>query len=395
MADVAELTKQLAALAAAPPADLSEEARTGLFAAVNQARDAFMSPLDAALRFSFGVYETATVRIAIDLKLFDIAVAAGSPLTTNELAEKTGADAQLVGRILRMLTGVSLFTETALDTFAAKPLAGVFCAGSPLREAITHLGSQATAVAQLPEYFAATGYKNPGDAFNGPWQFALKTDKHYFDWLSGHPQLQNAFNIVMGISRMGQIDWFEFYPVEEKLQVASPERLLLVDVGGGVGHDVSAFQKKFPSLPGKLAFEDLPIVVDSAKDSAPAGITGIGHDFFKPQPESVKGAKVYYLRTVLHDWPDKQAAVIVNNIKQVMAEDSILLINENVQPEQGVSLYQAELDMAMMTCFASLDRTEKQFKTLLEGEGFVWKQTYKPTVQIPGAGTLLEFHLKK
>lgn len=98
MADVAELTKQLAALAAAPPADLSEEARFGLFAAVNQARDAFMSPLDAALRFSFGVYETAAVRLAIDLKLFDIAVPAGGPLTISEIADKAGADAQLVGK---------------------------------------------------------------------------------------------------------------------------------------------------------------------------------------------------------------------------------------------------------------------------------------------------------
>jgi hypothetical protein len=98
MVDIAKLSKQLAALAAAPPADLSEEARSGLFAAINQARDAFMSPLDAALRFSLGVYETAAVRLAIDLTLFDIAVPAGGPLTAIEIAEKAGADAQLVGR---------------------------------------------------------------------------------------------------------------------------------------------------------------------------------------------------------------------------------------------------------------------------------------------------------
>jgi hypothetical protein len=298
------------------------------------------------------------------------------------------------GRVLRMLAGVSLFTETALNTFAAKPLAGVFCSGSPLREAIIHLSSQVSVVAQLPEYFAANGYKNPGDAFNGPWQYAQKTDKHYFDWLSGQQDLQNAFNVVMGISRMGQVDWTEFYPVEEKLKVSSPEQILLVDVGGGAGHDVAAFHKKFPNLPGKLIFEDLPIVLDTAKET-PAGITGIGHNFFEPQPESVKGAKAYYLRTVLHDWPDKQAATIIENIKNVMTEDSILLINENVLPEQGVNLYQAELDLAMMTCFSSLDRTEKQFKALLESEGFELKQTYKPAVQIPGAGTLLEFQLRR
>jgi hypothetical protein len=394
MADVAELTKQLAALAAAPPADLSEEARAGLFAAISQARDAFMGPLDAALRFSFGVYETSAIRLAFDMKIFDIVVPAGGPLTTTDIAEKASADPQLVRRVLRMLAGVGLFTETALDTFAAKPLAPIFCTGSPLKEAVVHLGSQASAVALLPEYFAANGYKNPGDAFNGPWQFAQKTDKHYFDWLADHQDLQNAFNVTMGLSRMGQVDWTEFYPVEEKLKVENPERIALVDVGGGVGHDVAAFQKKFPNLPGKLMFEDLEIVVNAAKET-PAGIVGVGHDFFKPQPDAVKGAKAYYLRTVLHDWPDKQAATIVKNIKDVMADDSILLINENMLPEQGVPLYPAELDLAMMTCFSSLDRTEKQFVALMESEGFVHKQTYQPAVQTPGAGTLLEFHLAK
>lgn len=104
MADVTELTKQLAALAAAPPADLSEEARFGLFAAINQARDAFMGPLDAALRFSFGVYETTAVRLAIDMKLFDTAVPAGGPITSTELAAKAGADVQLVSTSISNLS---------------------------------------------------------------------------------------------------------------------------------------------------------------------------------------------------------------------------------------------------------------------------------------------------
>jgi hypothetical protein len=199
----------------------------------------------------------------------------------------------------------------------------------------------------------------------------------------------------MGISRMGQVDWFDFYPVEEKLKVSSPSSTLLVDIGGGMGHDVAAFRKKFPALPGKLIFEDLPSVVEAGTNALLQGIEGIGHDFFQPQPPAVKGAKVYYLRTVLHDWPDQQARVIIRNIRDVMAEDSILLLNENVLPAEGVSLYQAELDMSMMTCFSSLDRTEEQFKELVESEGFELGQVYTPQAMVPGAGTLLEFILVK
>jgi hypothetical protein len=43
------------------------------------------------------VHETAALQLGMDMKLFDIAVTAGGPLTVNALAEKASADALLVG----------------------------------------------------------------------------------------------------------------------------------------------------------------------------------------------------------------------------------------------------------------------------------------------------------
>jgi hypothetical protein len=237
---------------------------------------------------------------------------------------------------------------------------------------------------------------NPDDVFHSPWQFVHRTDKHYFDWLAEDDTQQNAFNTVMTISRMGQVDWFEYYPVEDKLTVDSPSATLLVDIGGGMGHDVAAFHRTFPHLLGKLMFEDITSVVEAGKAKGlPLGIEGISHDFFKPHPEAVRGAKVYYMRTVLHDWPDKQARLIIRNVKDAMTKESILLINENVMPTEDASLLQAEMDLSMMVCFSSLDRTEKQFQELLESEGFQLVKVYKPQGGKPGSGTLLEFVLAK
>ncbi|KAF2275665.1 S-adenosyl-L-methionine-dependent methyltransferase [Westerdykella ornata] len=392
--DVSELTKNIASFAASPPSDLSAEARAGLYGAVSQLRDALMDPLQATLRFAFGVHETSAVLLAINMKLFDLAVAAGGPLTVDELAEKASADPLLVRRVLRMLVGLSLFTQHSVDSFSAKPLANIYVTGSPLREAMIHLGSHTSAVARLPEYFAQNGYKNPDDAFQGPWQFLEKTDKHYFDWLADHPNLQHAFNTSMTISRMGQVHWFEFYPVREKLSGVSASDTTLVDIGGGVGHDVVAFRNQFPDIPGKLVFEDLPSVVASGvANGLPSGVEGVGHDFLHPQPASVKGAKIYYMQAVLHDWPDKQARTIIKHIHDVMVQGSILLINENVLPEEKVSLYQAEIDLSMMVAFSSLERTVKDFKKLLESEGLRLAHVYKPAAMTPGAGTVLEFVL--
>ena len=247
-------------------------------------------------------------------------------------------------------------------------------------------------LSRLPGYFEEKGFKNPSDAFYGPFQYAMRTNLHYFDWIKSKPKHQTAFNTVMGISRMGRgEEWFEFYPVGKKLQVEASSQPLLVDVGGGLGHDLIAFKEKFPTLPGKLILEDLPIVIEDVKN-LPEGIEAISHDFFTPQP--VKGAKAYYLRTVLHDWPDKQARQILGHIRASMTKDSVLLINENTLPEAHVPLYPAELDLSMMAIFSSLDRTRTQFKDLLDSTGFALIQTWTPKVMVPGSGTLFEAVLK-
>jgi hypothetical protein len=159
--------------------------------------------------------------------------------------------------------------------------------------------------------------------------------------------------------------------------------VLLVDIGGGLGHDPIAFKTHFPKLPGNLLLQDLAAVIDSITD-LPTGIQAMPHDFFKPQP--VKHAKAYYLRHILHDWPDKQAKLILDSIKGAMGPQPVLLIDENVLGEVGVSLLSAQTDMNMMLAFSSWERTERQFRNLLDGLSFkivnVWPQSGESAVLV-------------
>jgi len=254
-------------------------------------------------------------------------------------------------------------------------------------------------ISKLPEYFEKNGWKNPDDVYDGPFQYAMGTDKHYFDFLASKPYYQQAFNTVMTIShrRRGQ-NWFNFFPVEEKLRVQNPTDVVLVDVGGSQGADLIAFKDKYPDIPGKLILQDLPIVVAEAKN-IPAGIEAQGYDFFNEQP--VKGAKAYYLRTVLHDWPDKQALQILTRVREAMAPDSILLINETMLPESNVALSSAQADLTMMVSFASLERTKEQFETLLNDSGFELVKVWMPkgfeesSAGLAEQATLLEARLKQ
>lgn len=125
----------------------------------------------------------------------------------------------------------------------------------------------------------------------------------------------------------------------------------------------------------------------------PSGIEAIKHDFLKPQP--VRNAQAHYLRTVLHDWPDKQAREILKDIRGAMGKHSKLLINENALPGENVQLYPAELDISMMVLFSSLERTQSQFKELLESAGFQLVKICTPKVMVSGSGTLFEAILKQ
>lgn len=231
--------------------------------------------------------------------------------------------------------------------------------------------------AKLFDYLELNDYKNPDDAYHAPFQLAYNTKNHYFEWLSQNSEKQEVFNSVMTQAQQHRgADWFELYPVEEKLRV-SPDQVLLVDIGGGVGHDITAFKKRFPDLPGQLIVQDLPQVIDTIKGPLPEGITAIGHNMFKQQP--ITGARAYYMRTVLHDFPDKQALDSLARVRDAMTEDSVLFVHEHTMPSGlEAPAIAATLDIHMMEIFSSLERTEKEWTALLEKAGFkvvnIWNE---------------------
>lgn len=186
--------------------------------------------------------------------------------------------------------------------------------------------------------------------------------------------------------------WFEFFPVISKLSSNDIETPVLVDVGGGTGHELVNLIQKYPDLSGRLIVQDITAVIDSIT-KLPSAVEAMKHDFFAPQP--VKGAKAYYLGNVLHDWPDKQAELILARTKEAMGPQSRLLICENVLSDSNVSLYSASTDLFMMGNFAAHERTQAQFRALLEQAGFDILEIWKPSGSNEGSMMLFEAVVKK
>lgn len=145
----------------------------------------------------------------------------------------------------------------------------------------------------------------------------------------------------------------------------------VVDVGGGSGHITAPLAKQYP---------ELNFIVQDSADTIKYGQSVYGSEglpiewqtvnFFKEQP--VQGAKVYLLRHILIDHPDKTSLQILGCIANAMDKDSHLLIADAVVPdnygEESDSLVNV-LDLHLLCLFNSKERSLKQWKQLLASVG--------------------------
>ncbi|KAF2019189.1 S-adenosyl-L-methionine-dependent methyltransferase [Aaosphaeria arxii CBS 175.79] len=358
--------QQINDITAKGPAGLEEADRAALLQAAQKLVETLENPFEKIIRLTFGIYDPISLRLAIDMNLADIALAHRAPISLEELAEKSKTDLALLQRVLRMLIPLGVFVESEPSKYAVTPFTPVLATGSPAREAIIHFTHVSHSTVFMPEYFEANGYKNPNDSGDTPFSFGERCPgETYFDFLAKpeNARLSHAFNQTMTMQRGDPNAPFpDGYPAQDRLKIDDPERVLFVDVGGGIGHQVQKFHEKYPSLSGKLALEDLPQVLEKAND-LPSDFIKVGHDFFTPQPDAVKNAKAFYFRTVLHDWPEKQSVTILKHIADVMADDSVILIHEIVLPESGVTHLEAKIDLHMLN-LGALERTEKQWRQL-------------------------------
>jgi hypothetical protein len=145
---------------------------------------------------------------------------------------------------------------------------------------------------KAPKFLRETGHKAPSEPTDGFVQYANQTKYNIFDFLQSIPSLFQDFNLFMGNTMGAREYWHEWYDVHGRLLTgfdSSKSSTLLVDIGGGKGHDLLAFDSTFGSPPkhyeGKLVLQDLPQVLDGiAENALGANNVKIPHDFFTEQP---------------------------------------------------------------------------------------------------------------
>jgi hypothetical protein len=174
----------------------------------------------------------------------------------------------------------------------------------------------------------------------------------------------------------GRLHWTDWFPFDkvcfDGYDTSKGSDCVWVDVGGGKGHHTQEMLEKYPNTLGRFVVQDLGLVID---DIAKSGvkrsprIENQKHDFLTPQP--VKGARTYWLANILHNWADPVCNVILANLREAMTPGySKLIVANMVMADDNVPLRQSGLDIAMLYLHSGSQRSDAEWRELLESAGF-------------------------
>jgi hypothetical protein len=281
-------------------------------------------------------FDVVALRIVLEKNIHSVIPLSSSGVPAKEISDKTGIPEIRLIQILRPLTFIGIFREPLPQIFAHSSTSAYLQAHAPMwKDLLLHTADESyKASSYLPEWIDIHAHEF--DRLEKPelrtaFNLALKTDAHFFDWIylpENVPRHGERFGraLMMGMSRgllgdlLDQYDWRQF-EIGDKI----------VDVGGGVGHIAVLVKKKVKSGV-EVIVQDLPSVVKQglATPGHKELVEFQAHDFFTQQP--VVGAKVYYFRYIMHDWPDRVCQAILSHIVKVMTAESKVLIFDAVWP---------------------------------------------------------------
>ncbi len=310
-----------------------------------------MMQMLSGFQVSQGLYVAAKLGVADQLL--------DGPRSVADIAGAIRADPAALGRLLRTLSSMGVFTESEPGVFA-----------------ITHLGrtlasDEPGSVRDMALMWMETHYDPFRRLFDTVKTGVTAADLHYgepfFDWISQHPEQVTQFtkamaNLTTGI-KAGAVAAYDFNGAGTIVDIGAADGALLAQILAGT-----------PTVSG-VAF-DLPHVI------ADAGAIIEGHglgdrlraesgNFFEAVPS---GADTYLLSLVLHDWDDERAGKILENIRVAAKPGAAILALEPVMPAGDEPHMSKMLDLTMLAMTGGRERTEAEHRQLFGRAGLTFQR---------------------
>jgi hypothetical protein len=273
------------------------------------------------------------------------------PKSAQELAKLTQCNEENLYRLLRMLASVGIFHEGDNRLFSNTEASELLAKDHPQSlRALTLFYSEEM----------SRSWGSVSDCIKkGKPAFDLVYGQPVFDYFRAHPQSAAQFNSAMKEKSKAV--------VSSCLQSFDFGRFNAVyDIGGGVGHFLSALMNKHSHMRGLLY--DVPEVIAAARNTMNGERCNLlSGDFFHQIPQ---GGDAYLLKSVLHDWNDQDAERILEKCREAMPKHAKLIVIEPILTSANQQEAAKMMDVHMMVVTGGKERTVEDFKNLFDRAGF-------------------------
>lgn len=270
------------------------------------------------------------------------------------LARKTKTHAPSLYRLLRALASVGIFVETRSRTFALTETAALLQDRPESMRSVLMMANAPFHLRAWGQLLYSVQTGRPGcDKANGD---------PLFTYLAKNQADAAIFNAAMtsGVSSKVKavLDAYDFSRVTQ-----------LTDVGGGAGALMAAILQRYPKISGTVY--DLPYVIPTTiKTLDTVGVASrcevVAGDFFERIPRS----ETIILSRIIHDWDDRRSIQILKNCHRALREGGKVLLAESIIPPANQPSLAKFLDLEMLVVAGGMERTEAEYKGLLERAGF-------------------------
>jgi hypothetical protein len=270
-----------------------------------------------------------------------------------ELASRTQTHAPSLYRLLRALGSHGIFAETAHHHFELTPMAEYLRSDIP---GSLHNEALWQGEPWLWQVYGGLleNVKTGETAFNTIFGMGI------YDYLEQKPEAAHIFD-----KRMAEMTLIEGNAVPDAYDFSAAKTV--VDIGGGRGILMRAILQKYAGLHGILF--DRPSVVSDSRlymGELSQRCEFVGGDFFESVPE---GGDIYLLKDIVHNWDDEQAIAILKNCRRAMKGGKLLLVERVIFPGNDAQSGKV-LDISMMLLLGGRERTEAEYRQLLQQANF-------------------------
>ncbi|HKW99830.1 MAG TPA: methyltransferase [Bryobacteraceae bacterium] len=293
------------------------------------------------------VHVVATLRIAEHIQ-------AGKQ-EIEELARAAGADCDALDRVMRHLVEKGVFEQPSRGRFALNDVArGLLEPGLQLGLDLEGFGGRMAHAWGTLLQAVRTGKPAYHEYFG----------REYWEDLEAHPEIAAEFDRMMGPEGHGTPD------PEVLIDPAGWDSVrTVVDVGGGTGALLAEILRAHPEVRGVLV--DLPrTVARSGAIFREAGVAdrvkAVGQSFFDPLPP---GADLYVLKSVLNDWPDREATAILKRCAEAARPSGRVVFFSGAGEGE-----EASPELLMLVLVGGKARTVEEFRKMTREAGLELKK---------------------